>query len=199
MAAPNMREKILAAAAQLFADKGYSAVSMRDIATAVGVTQANLYYYFKDKEALIRSVLEYAFTGKDRALVAAAAGDAALEQRLEQAIAWFLTLLFEDAVLAKLFFRELMTDDRDRLKFLTENIFQDSFDTLVTILGEYLDTPDPLQAAIFLTSTLIGYRQFARIIPHLHGAKAEYVEPAAIARHFMDEMRKLSKENALAR
>ncbi|WP_300163679.1 TetR/AcrR family transcriptional regulator [Solidesulfovibrio sp.] len=192
-----MREKILTAAARLFADNGYSAVSMRRIATAVGVTQANLYYYFRDKEELIRSVLEYAFTGKNQTFVAEA-GDAALEERLEQAIACFLTLLFEDAVLAKLFFRELMTDDGDRLKFLTENIFQDSFDTLVKILGEYLDTADPLQAAIFLTSTLIGYRQFARIIPHLHGAKPEYVEPAAIARHFMDEIRKLSKENAVS-
>ena len=193
MPALNMREKILAAAAQLFADKGYSAVSMRRIATEVGMTQANLYYYFKDKEELIRSVLAFVFIGRSHSLVVALKNGVNAEQRLEHAISWFVTLLFEDVVLAKLFFREMLTDDRDRLKFLTENIFQESFDTIVQILDEYMNTEDPLLTTIYLTSTIIGYCQYAGIITHLHGAKPEYVEPQAVARHLMDQVRKMAR------
>lgn len=198
MSAPNMREKILVAASQLFAAQGYSAVSMRRIATAVGVTQANLYYYFKDKEELVRSVLTFVFSGKSRSLVAVLESGGDAEQCLENAISWFLTLLFEDAVSTKLFFRELLTDDRDRLQFLTENVFQDSFDRLVRILEAYLDTTDPVRAAIYLTSTAIGHCQFSGIVSHLHGAKPEYVEPQAITRHLMQQLRRFAKQPELS-
>jgi len=52
-----LRERILAEAALLFVQKGYQGVSMREIAEAVGVSKAGLYYHFKDKEALFLGVL----------------------------------------------------------------------------------------------------------------------------------------------
>ncbi|MEA5090177.1 TetR/AcrR family transcriptional regulator [Solidesulfovibrio sp.] len=198
MAATNMREKILVAAAQLFAAEGYSAVSMRRIATAVGMTQANLYYYFKNKEELIRSVLTFVFSGRSRSLAAALESGADARQCLENGISWLLTLLFEDSVSTKLFFRELLTDDRDRLQFLTENVFQDAFDSLVRLLDAYLDTPDPVHAAIFLTSTVIGHRQFAGIVSHLHGAKPEHVAPQAVTRHLMQQLRRFARQPAVS-
>jgi AcrR family transcriptional regulator len=41
------RTAILDVSARLYADLGYSAVSMRDVAGVVGVTSANLYHHFK--------------------------------------------------------------------------------------------------------------------------------------------------------
>lgn len=49
---------ILKHAERLFAKRGYSGVSMREIAEAAQMTKANLYYYFKDKESLYVQVLE---------------------------------------------------------------------------------------------------------------------------------------------
>jgi len=193
MPAPNMRERILVVASQLFASEGYSAVSMRRIATAVGMTQANLYYYFKDKEELIRSVLAFVFIGRSHSLAVALASGANAEERLEHAIAWFVALLFEDGVLSKLFFRELLTDDKDRLKFLTQNIFQESFDTIIKIIDDYIDTPDPRLAAIYLTSTVIGYCQYSAIAVHLNGVTSEYFEQRTVAKHIMDQVRRFSK------
>jgi AcrR family transcriptional regulator len=199
MAAPNTREKILVAAAQLFAAEGYSAVSMRRIATSVDMTQANLYYYFKNKEELVRSVLTFVFSGRSRSLVEILESGEDAQQCLENAISWFLTLLFRDTVSTKLFFRELLTDDRDRLQFLTENVFQDSFDSLVRVLDAYLHTADPVYAAIFLTSAVIGYCQFSGIVSHLHGAKPEYAEPQSITRYLMQQLRRFAKQPALPR
>jgi len=49
----NTREKIEHAAVQLIAARGVDGVSMRDIATAVGVTEAALYRHFTNKRALV--------------------------------------------------------------------------------------------------------------------------------------------------
>ncbi len=54
------REAILAAAKILFVEQGYRGISMRQIAEAVGVTKAALYYHFQDKEDLfVAIVAEY--------------------------------------------------------------------------------------------------------------------------------------------
>lgn len=52
------RERILLEAERLFAMGGYDGVSMRQIAEACGVTKANIYYYFQDKERLYLEVLQ---------------------------------------------------------------------------------------------------------------------------------------------
>ncbi|GAD84035.1 TetR/AcrR family transcriptional regulator [Nocardia asteroides] len=45
-------ERILDAAAQLFAERGVAAVGMRDIATAAGCSRATLYRYFDNRQAV---------------------------------------------------------------------------------------------------------------------------------------------------
>jgi len=50
--------QILDTAQGLFIRHGYQGLSMRQIAEAVGVTKAALYYYFKDKEQLFLAVMQ---------------------------------------------------------------------------------------------------------------------------------------------
>ncbi len=49
---------IIKTACQVFADKGFAATKTSDIADKAGLPKANIYYYFKSKEALYRAVLE---------------------------------------------------------------------------------------------------------------------------------------------
>jgi AcrR family transcriptional regulator len=53
-----LRSQILNQATRLFVDRGYTSISMREIAEACGVTKAALYYHFKDKESLMLAILE---------------------------------------------------------------------------------------------------------------------------------------------
>ena len=53
----DMPERILEEATRLFVANGYAGISMREIAEAVGVSKAGLYYHFKDKEALFMAIL----------------------------------------------------------------------------------------------------------------------------------------------
>jgi AcrR family transcriptional regulator len=50
------REKLLASAERLFADRGFDGVSVRDIANAAGVNSALVGYYFRGKEGLLSEV-----------------------------------------------------------------------------------------------------------------------------------------------
>src|SRR5271169_6473447 len=52
--APN---EILAVAARLFAERGYSNVSIRDVCKEAKTSAPMIYYYFKDKEGLFRAAV----------------------------------------------------------------------------------------------------------------------------------------------
>jgi AcrR family transcriptional regulator len=55
--AGDVRQRIIREATNLFVSRGYTGISMREIAEAVGVSKAGLYYHFRDKEALFLAVL----------------------------------------------------------------------------------------------------------------------------------------------
>jgi AcrR family transcriptional regulator len=52
------RENIQTVALRLFAEQGYESTSMRQIAEELGFTKAALYYHFKSKEDIVRSLME---------------------------------------------------------------------------------------------------------------------------------------------
>lgn len=52
------REQIIEAAMRAFAQKGFARTSNRDVANEAGITTGLIYYYFENKEALLRAVLE---------------------------------------------------------------------------------------------------------------------------------------------
>jgi AcrR family transcriptional regulator len=58
----NREQEIIAAAAQVFLEKGYHAATTRDIAAAVGIQQASLYYYIASKEELLYLVVREPIT-----------------------------------------------------------------------------------------------------------------------------------------
>lgn len=54
----NTKETIMYQALTLFSDRGYEGVSMRDIASAVGIKAASLYNHFKNKEDIFKSIID---------------------------------------------------------------------------------------------------------------------------------------------
>jgi AcrR family transcriptional regulator len=53
-----MRENILAAAIQLFAEYGYHAAPLRDIARLAGIQAASIYHHYPSKQALLVEIME---------------------------------------------------------------------------------------------------------------------------------------------
>ena len=54
------RARLLEAGVKLFSEKGYANTSVREIVELAGVSKPILYYYFKSKEGMFRSILDYA-------------------------------------------------------------------------------------------------------------------------------------------
>jgi AcrR family transcriptional regulator len=54
----SVRDKILAAAVGLFAEYGYHAATMRDIARIAGIQAASIYYHYASKQALLVEIME---------------------------------------------------------------------------------------------------------------------------------------------
>ena len=52
------REQILESALRLFSHQGYRATSIREIASAAGLSTGNVYHHFKDKETIFRALLD---------------------------------------------------------------------------------------------------------------------------------------------
>lgn len=65
----DQREQILAAAAALFAARGYTAATMNEVARACGVSKATLYHYVRDKHDLLAQITA-GHVGRLEALVA---------------------------------------------------------------------------------------------------------------------------------
>ena len=55
---PGQRAAILAASARLFAQHGFAATSMNQLAQACGLSKPALYHYFADKDALLAEIAE---------------------------------------------------------------------------------------------------------------------------------------------
>jgi AcrR family transcriptional regulator len=53
-----LRKAILDAAAKLFIERGLAGTSMRDIANELGLTRTAVYYYFKNKEEILKGLTE---------------------------------------------------------------------------------------------------------------------------------------------
>lgn len=89
------RNRIVDAALELFSTRGYEGTSIRDIASAVGMTTASLYYHFSSKDELFVIVHGLSIDAVTSAVAAAIAGVDDPWDRLEAAAGAHCSTLFE--------------------------------------------------------------------------------------------------------
>lgn len=100
------QQELFATALHLFQEKGYHGASMQDLADAMGMQKASLYYYIRSKEELLVRVCEQgtgAFTQELREIVTS---DLNAGEKLRRAIECHLVALCEQLDLFTVFLRE---------------------------------------------------------------------------------------------
>lgn len=160
-------EAILAAAAALYADRGHDAVSMRDVAAAVGIQPGSLYNHYKDKDALVLAVLEHALAdwaamGRDVLLAKQPPAE-----RLDAFIDGLVRLFFEDPFFGRLILRGLIDRNEQREAHLAKTVVDSVFAPLSQLISELSDTVDPDLTAASILSLVTGHYQLASIFIHL--------------------------------
>lgn len=85
--------RVLEVAERLFMERGYAAVTLRDVADALGMRQASLYYHFPEgKEQLYQAVMERVFARHCAGMSAAIqAARPRLRDQLQAVADWFGT------------------------------------------------------------------------------------------------------------
>jgi len=58
-AAPTTKEKLFCAGLQLFAQKGYANVGIRELTRAVGIKESSFYNHYAGKESLFQAILAF--------------------------------------------------------------------------------------------------------------------------------------------
>ena len=125
------RERIVQAAAECFAERGFRAASTREIASRAGTNQGLITYHFKSKDELWRAAAEYLFgpiRGMIQDRVPALEGLDAREQGRE-AVRDFVRF----AAAHPEFFRFMLEagkNDDERLQWLVENQLRPVYDSI---------------------------------------------------------------------
>ena len=105
------REKILDAAEELFARRGFSGVGLSEIADAVGLGKSSLFHHFATKAQLYAAVVERILGEIETALMRALAAGGSPVERLDRWTDTIIDLLGARPSHARLLLRSLFEDD----------------------------------------------------------------------------------------
>lgn len=170
MGEKNTREIILMEALNLFSNKGYAAVSMRDIATVVGIRVSSIYHHFSGKQALFEALIQKATDVKealqDVFLNALSKAGRVEEEAFVQTGIYFLTGYLQNAqvepLLKVLECERFHNEDADRvwkeLVIFTPLEHEENVFRLLRERGEIVDaTTDKELAAEYQAAIMMAY------------------------------------------
>ncbi len=101
------RERILAAAGDLFAEQGFDGVSVADIAASCGTSTGLVYYHFKDKAALYESVVREGLHLLEATAIRTLNGDGRPTDRITDFVSAYMVLLEGQPALMRLLIRSV--------------------------------------------------------------------------------------------
>jgi TetR/AcrR family transcriptional regulator len=105
---------VLEAAEALFAERGFEATRLEDVAARVGIRRASIVYYFRDKRELYDAVLAGVFGDLHAALAAVLSREAPLAQRIEQSVSTWVAFVGRRPSVARLLLREVANATPER-------------------------------------------------------------------------------------
>jgi AcrR family transcriptional regulator len=105
------REQLLSVAATLFAQSGYEATTMDQVALAAGVTKPLLYQHFESKHALYEEIVTAAATALLDQLAIAASPDVSPREKVERGLTRYFTAVLSDDASYRLLLAESTDED----------------------------------------------------------------------------------------
>jgi len=100
------KQEIISASVNLFNEKSYSATSVQDIADALNVTKAALYYYISSKEEILYEIFDQSMTTAEIRLNKLMEQKMTVEERIRKFIYNHIMAVFDEAPNISIFFTE---------------------------------------------------------------------------------------------
>jgi TetR/AcrR family transcriptional regulator len=196
--AEDVRARLIATSQQLFAQKGYGDVSLRDIARAANVTPAMVSYYFGDKAGLYEAVFTETL-GTLLSRIKAVADEARLLRApLEKFLQVYFRTMIEQPWLPQLLLREVATRDTPLRKVFLDRFAGQATQVMPALIGREMMAgrirSDMDERQLLLS--LLGMMVFPILVEPLLGPLLGYKLNQSFADTRIDHIQKLFFEGA---
>jgi AcrR family transcriptional regulator len=158
---PIERGTLIAIAAKIFAELGYTTASLGEIAEAAGLRKASLYHHFSTKESLYAAVLDTAVLELRDLLIAARLDQGDFVERLDRLGAFVTDYFAAHAHTAILLTREMLGDG-EYLRSGGGQAIQTNLEATATFLEAGMETgafrrQDPKHLALSIVGLHVQY------------------------------------------
>jgi AcrR family transcriptional regulator len=178
-----MHEEILKLSIPLFAETGFEGVSMRDVALAVGLTPAALYYHFPSKERLYLDAVGYAFREVTGILKAAVETAQTPLEQLESIVCVFTKMLARNKPLVRLIQWVKLDCDRYRLQKLGTTALDELFLAIHQLVSKLGSGYNAGLLAVSITSLVVFPFEVIDTCRFLPGYELQNEDPAVLSKH----------------
>lgn len=175
--------QVLSAARALFAEHGVDGVSMQDIATRAGVSKANIFHHYANKEALHIAVLRDCVGTSSVSIEELIASPEPFEQRFLKLMQGEIADMLADESATRLVVREVSQGNPERAKHIAQQIFSDTMKERIAFFadakarGELAEGIDPIIGDMLLGACCMFYFSCGRLCQHL-GESIGFTPPA---------------------
>lgn len=165
-------ERILAAAQQAFAEKGFDAASMQDIAQRAGVSKSNVFHHFKSKEELYFAVIGCACGAAREQVFNLLEGEVPFAIRLQRMMTADVEFMLDQPERSNLVLREITNTRPDDASQPAPALLQRNATELVEMVraaqkaGEIRADADPAAIAFLVLAANKFYFQTRNLLRH---------------------------------
>jgi len=174
------RERILAAGADLFSEKGYVGAGIDLLAARSGIAKTAIYYHFGNKEGLVAAVLERAATTWIETVRAASQQAGTPMERLDQALAGMRTMIEEKPWIMKLLqvLALEVANDKPEVRATLQTIIRRAREAIVEGMRDALgvELPDANLVASMVLALLDGISLGRSLVPEEVSLDAAFAE-----------------------
>lgn len=168
------RNRIMRAAVKLFAEKGYSPTTTREIVESAGVTKPMLYYYFRDKRALYMGIVHDAMSGLKTDLRVAVALEKGPLDRLRQFVGVYLQFFLSNREVGAICFQEIFGLGENLVRELNPIALTEirSLIDEIVMQGCYAEKYSP-EDLHYISLSLLGIPNMFVMLYILHGSECD--------------------------
>jgi AcrR family transcriptional regulator len=162
--ADSTRDRIVAAAADLFSERSFDGATTRDIATRAGVTQPLLHYHFRSKDELWRAAVDSLFERLHETMAARATGLRGVDEvtSAKLRVHEFVTFSARNPQLHRIITQESKADG-PRMDYLVDRHVRPIYDATIAMFEHLIERgvmPDIPPAHLYYILTGAGPTMF---------------------------------------
>lgn len=157
------KARILEVAATLFGERGFAAISVRDIARECNVNIPTIYHFYGDKQSLYDACYKATFEAAAQTLHDAATQPGTASERIRRFTVELCRILMENHNFRRLLQREFLREERRRITTLTTHHFQDEFRLMTAAIAELHGEAQAMERCFSIYGLALGLLQMRRI------------------------------------